>query len=291
MATVVLQSNSSLQYMFDPQQPLARPGKFSTVCKGSCVEDKRDVVIKILNYKNSPEADLKFSHPAFIPVTDVIDWNGKKVLVRPYVDGKDLIGIARTGYFRKESKRYLLKNIIFEILDALEFIHVLGYIHGDVRPHNILLVHEGSEIEKPEVRVLDLGLARKPATLTEGHIPFSLIYSSPEQMLQMHDIINQTSDLYSLAVTIYELLSGKVPFLYTNPEMLMHLMINQELPEHPFIPADLLAVLRKATARHRFLRPPKFYPKDEVKEMLKSAVEKRYQDGAEFREALQAAWK
>ena len=85
---------------------------------------------------------------------------------------------------------------------------------------------------------------------------FALIYSPPEQVLNCPELINATTDIYSLAITLYELLTRKVPFSNPHPTLLMHLQLVQALPKHRNIPDLLFEILQRATAKYSFQRPP-----------------------------------
>src|SRR4051812_29355238 len=124
-----------------------------------------------------------------------------------------------------------------QILGALRFAHRNGIVHRDIKPHNVLVDGEG------RLKVTDFGIARAGASqMTEaGSIIGTAQYLSPEQAKGAP--VDQTSDLYSVGVLLYELLTGTVPFTGDTPvEIAMkHLSQVPEAPseKRPEVPADL----------------------------------------------------
>src|SRR5262249_8372146 len=126
---------------------------------------------------------------------------------------EDIGGVALSSFLgdRKLSLKQLLK-VAISIADTLGAIHARGLIHTDIKPHNIII-----NVEKMEVKLSDFGSATylsheiqtsgQPSAI-EGTLP----YMSPEQTGRMNRAVDSRSDLYSLGITLYELLTGFVPF-------------------------------------------------------------------------------
>jgi serine/threonine protein kinase len=106
-------------------------------------------------------------------------------------------------------------------------------------------------------------------------------------VLNKTEITDPRSDLYSLAITVYELIAGKPPFLHSNPELLMNLQISYPLPESRAIPHPVYEILKKAAAKHRFPLPPSRYSSDEIDNMLEEGKQKRYSSATEMKDAIQ----
>ena len=169
-------------------------------------------------------------------------------------------------------------------------MHDKGIYHCDLRPQNILLYYDTNnkiDLTYPEVYLLDLGLAKtdaENASITTS--PFALIYSPPEQLLNHYELVNCSSDLYSLGITLYECITGVIPFTDENPELVMHLQLNAPLDENKKIPNPLFEVLKKATSKHKFTLPPNKIDSRELHEKLLLGQMERYHDANEFRYAL-----
>ena len=135
--------------------------------------------------------------------------------------------------------------------------------------------------------LIDLGLAKIEKEINSTcKVPFSLIYSPPEQVLNHNELVNASSDIYALGITLYELLTNEKPFESSHPEAIMRLQISSALPENRKIPTELFSILNKATAKHHFKLPPNKYHSEEIKKLLKSGQDARYQYVDGFRSDL-----
>jgi serine/threonine protein kinase len=291
MGTIVVKSDLQ-QYIFNPNIPLARPGKFSTVFLGVNPETKQPFLIKVLNVaKDNFVSEKSIDHPAFINVIDQFLWRDKPVIVKPFYDGETLFNLYRKSFFKKKDGKNILPEIVIQIGDGLQFLHSTGFVHRDIRPHNLLLqFKELSNLEPIQIKILDQALAMPISFSSLEKSPYSLLYASPEQVLQLHHLVDQTTDIYSLAISLYELISEKVPYNISNPELLTHLMLVQDLPKHPQINSALHSVFLKATSKAKFPRPPATMNFSEVEAMLMEAKGKRYQTVQEFVTAFSEAY-
>lgn len=182
------------------------------------------VALKVLNtaltsdpasverFKQEARAARRLSHPNIIRIHDFFEAGEKKFLSMEYLDGEDLKKILlRKKRFAEEETRMLM----IEVLRALDYAHRLGVIHRDIKPANIMLS------VKQEVKVADFGIAKiltnDDATKTCAMIVGTPLYMSPEQ-IEGGRGIDARSDIYSLGISCYELLSGKPPFRDGNIE-------------------------------------------------------------------------
>jgi len=138
-------------------------------------------------------------------------------------------------------------KIIFRVCKGLEYAHDNGVIHRDIKPSNILLNSSG------HVKITDFSIAyikKGESTLLKGLFG-SPSYMSPEQVKE--DIITEKSDLFSLGVVFYELLSGKKPFEGENEYSIMYKIVNEKHPGihdlRPELPKSLDRLLDKALAK------------------------------------------
>jgi serine/threonine-protein kinase len=175
----------------------------------------REVAVKVLHhhfaadqefverFRREASSAAALSHPNIVGIFDRGEWNGTYYIAMEYVAGRSLKSIVREGGALEPAAAI---DIVVQILRAAQFAHKRGVIHRDLKPHNVILDEEG------RARVTDFGIARAGAsdmTLT-GSIMGTAQYLSPEQAQGFS--VSAASDLYSVGVILYELLSGAVPF-------------------------------------------------------------------------------
>src|ERR687884_493020 len=191
-------------------------GGMSTVYRALDETLQRQVAVKLLNrevlsdsaqlppFRREARAVAQLNHPHVVGVIDAGEDEGRPYIVFEHVEGETLKDrIRRVGRLPvEEAIAYAI-----EIARALGCAHAHGIVHRDVKPQNVLIDVEGS------AKVTDFGIAR---TMTEegltadGRVLGTTDYVSPEQALG-HDV-NGQSDIYSLGVVLYEMLTGDVPF-------------------------------------------------------------------------------
>jgi eukaryotic-like serine/threonine-protein kinase len=222
----------------------------------------RRVAIKILNDRHA--ADDSFierfrreaknaaglSHPNIVSIYDRGEAEGTYYIAMEFLDGRSLkeLIVGRGPAPIKTAIDYAR-----QILAAVGFAHRHGIVHRDIKPHNVLVGSEG------RLKVTDFGIARSGASqMTEvGSIIGTAQYLSPEQARGAP--VDQTSDLYSVGVVLFEMLTGQVPFTGDTPlEIAMkHLSEVPKPPSElrPEVPHDLDSVVLRALAKD----PPERY--------------------------------
>jgi serine/threonine protein kinase len=175
----------------------------------------REVAVKVLHhhfaedqefverFRREASSAAALSHPNIVGIFDRGEWNGTYYIAMEYVAGRSLKAIVReTGPLEPATAI----DIVVQILHAAQFAHKRGVIHRDLKPHNVIIDEEG------RARVTDFGIARAgPSDMTlTGSIMGTAQYLSPEQAQGY--AVSGVSDLYSVGVILYELLTGMVPF-------------------------------------------------------------------------------
>ena len=232
-------------------------GGMSRVYRAFDEKLERWVAIKVLHAAVSADPDqlerfrreartvARLSHPHITHVIDAGEDGGTPYIVFEFVDGETLKDrIRRLGRLPvAEAVAYAI-----EIGRALGAAHALGIVHRDVKPQNVLVDAEG------RAKVTDFGIARSLEVegLTQpGRVLGTTDYVSPEQALGHR--VTDTSDLYSLGIVLYEMLTGDVPFRADTQVGVAMQHVKEPLPDvrhrRPEVSASLAAVLERATAK------------------------------------------
>jgi hypothetical protein len=193
------------------------------------------------------EASLagKLAHPHIVEIYDAVVEPDHSYLVMEYVPGTTLEAHSGVSTLLPLHK---VVEIIFKSIRALEYAFVHGIIHRDIKPGNILLSDKG------ETKVSDFGASfqhRPGHTTTQITGVGSPAYMSPEQVRM--EPLNQQTDIYSLGVTMYRLLTGRLPYNATNPAALAHAILYTPPPPpatlRPELPPVLDRIVLKAIAK------------------------------------------
>jgi serine/threonine-protein kinase len=146
-------------------------------------------------------------HPNIVDIYDILDVNGEVFLVFEFVDGETLDRRLDGGPLPVAE----LKPTLRLVCQALDYAHAQRVVHRDLKPSNIMLTRQGA------AKVMDFGIAREikdsASRLTRMDTSGTLAYMAPEQELGRFD---NRSDIFSLGVTLYEALTGQLPFLGPN---------------------------------------------------------------------------
>ena len=211
-------------------------GGMANVYRCTDTVDDREVAVKILKdeylnneefirrFKNESKAIAMLSHPNIVKVYDVSFGDMIQYIVMEYIDGITLKEyIDQQGIIEWKDAIHLTA----QILKALQHAHECGIVHRDIKPQNIMLLQDGT------IKVTDFGIARfsdkSTRTMTEQAIG-SVHYIAPEQA--RGDATDGKTDIYSVGVMLYEMLTGKLPF-DGDSAVTIALMQLQSTPKHP----------------------------------------------------------
>lgn len=290
---ISLQNGSDIKlgqhYEFDPEDKSSYLGQggMGVVFKGKLIHNDsgkfEDVAIKVMFKGLSEESVNRAKREASIQIVhenvirmygfiETIDFDGKPKyhIISEYLDGESLGEIIKSG--KKFSTKEALK-ITRNILSGLSMLHEKGYIHRDIDPSNIMICKDG------KVKLIDFGIAKKIRLFHEegfvdefqqktidGKFIGKVNYASPEQVKGEHEKTNIPSDLYSVGILLFQLLTGKLPFNGTTYQIIDgHL--KRPVPLKEIVATDLIEskdiqnIVKKATNKNQ---------------------DKRYQSASEF---------
>ena len=243
-------------------------GGMGTIYEGIDTRLDRKVAVKIMHphlaqdeefisrFIREAKAAASLSHPNIVNVMDQ-GWNQSGIpavfLVMELVEGQTLRElIASKGKFSvTETMNYLAP-----VVSALAAAHQIGIVHRDIKPENILISHDG------RIKIADFGLARganlgQTMTAEASVILGSVSYLSPEQV--QRGISDSRSDIYSVGVMAFEMLTGKRPHLSDSPLQIAYLHVNEDIPKVSSkgikLPKELDELIYSATSRNPDDRP------------------------------------
>ncbi len=237
-------------------------GGMALVYKAKCRLLNRFVAIKVLRtefindeeflkrFRIEAQAAASLSHPNIVSIYDVGHEGDIHYIVMEYVNGMTL-----KDYLEQKGPLDWREavNIVSQIAMAIEHAHKNHIVHRDIKPHNILFTKEGI------VKVTDFGIARAVSSSTitmAGNTIGSVHYFSPEQA--RGGFTDEKSDLYSLGIVLYELLTGKLPFDGDSPVAvaLKHIQDDPEEPVkiNPTIPKGVNSIVMRAIQKDQSMR-------------------------------------
>lgn len=292
-------------YSGSAKNSILEHGRFGILYKGIEENNGQEIAIKMLNpiYANDKiktmrfklEAALTLNHAGVVRNIDFVKQDENYYLIQEFVHGITLKSLKSNSKINKHNKHLFFAKVMIRVLEALEYVHLRNVFHRDLKPSNIMIINNKNgeiDFENPEIKLIDFGLARVRNIEVKAEnlkrIEFPLMYSSPEQLLNFNSLINSTSDIYMLGMTMYELFAGKLPFNDDIPAKILNLQIATNIPACSAIPAPIMKIIAKASAKETFAKPPSRYSNLEIRDILIRGQELRYQSAREMREAILA---
>jgi serine/threonine protein kinase len=233
-------------------------GGMATVYKAYHERLDRHVAIKLMHATFLQDEDFRarfqrearivarLEHPAIVPIYDYNEHENTPYLVMKFIEGMTLKKrVIKTGLTLEQSRDFLMR-----VAEGLDYAHKRGILHRDMKPSNILLDQED------QAYIADFGLARiaeaGASTISTDMMLGTPYYISPEQAQGSKDLSSRT-DLYSMGVILYELITGEVPFQADTPYAIVHghIYASPRLPSevNPNLPRAVDIVIRRALAK------------------------------------------
>lgn len=260
-------------------------GKFSQVFLAEKGPEK--FIIKQLHPRlgSSVEAILKFKAEATLPyiegvsakILDFEELNGNYFIVKEYLPGYTLKQL-QLKYGRKKYQGLFVKLCIV-LCQKLSELHAAGILHCDIKPGNILFYGNDFKKDAMDVRLLDMGMAlmrnKLPEKNKNARLPFSMLYSAPELMLNEPAYISELTDLFSVGVCMYETFASEVPYKENHAAILLQMMLALPFKKQKRIPDKIFDLISKTTQKPAFMRPAAQYSVEEALLLLKASLVKR----------------
>ena len=223
-------------------------------------------------FRREADTVAKLEHKNILPIYEydeaLVDGQRLAYLVMPFIRGGTLR--ERMDEMKRQGKQFDLNTVasyISQVADALSYAHSLGVVHRDIKPGNLLFHQDG------RLLLTDFGIVRlsaMPSLTSAGSFLGTAEYASPEQVRSGE--LDSRSDIYSLGIILYELLTGSVPFTGPNPFAIMSKQLNDPVPPVRSMRPDLSPAIE-------FI----------VKKALEKNPKGRYQSATEMAADLQAA--
>lgn len=170
-------------------------------------------------FMREAQSAAKLNHPNIVTIHEVGEFGGRPFIVTEYVGGQTLSDVVETGGLRPSEAI----NIIIQVCEGLEEAHNAGIVHRDIKPSNIVLEKSGHP------KIVDFGLAAVQGTqkiTRSGSAMGTVSYMSPEQL--RGTTVDRRTDLFSIGVVLYELITGKNPFAAGNEAAVQNLILTGE---------------------------------------------------------------
>lgn len=253
----IARSNDIVYEAYDPLMNRRVAIKELHMPAGSTPQQLED---RVNRFRREAHAVGSLNHRNIMTVFSFSEDQGRYFMAMEYLDGVTLRKEIDNAGFLTEERAV---EIACSVLDGLYHAHSEGVVHRDIKPDNIQIISNGS------VKITDFGIARltfQPNLTMDGQVFGTPSYMSPEQVVGKE--IDQRTDLFSVGVMLYEMLTGNKPFMGDNVIAITHAIVNASPPPTTQIKNSLWQVITRS---------------------LEKAPQMRYHNAAEMREALQEA--
>ncbi len=236
-------------------------GSLGTVYLARHMQFDRKVALKVihlelidhketrLRFRQEAETLSKLQHPNIVMLYDYIEDESGVYLVTEYAAGQPLdLYIQQTSGPISEHKT---QQLFLQVLEGVAYAHHMNIIHRDLKPANIIISEEG------QVKLLDFGMTKILDNTQTSTKRETVIYKSPEQI--RGDIIDKRSDIYTLGVILFQMLTGKPPYYQEqSAQTIASKIVSKPLPSpraiHPAVSDQMVQVIQKATQQSSFQR-------------------------------------
>lgn len=192
---------------------------------------------------------MSFMHRNIVKIFGITEQQGCLYIISEFINGLNIDTYCNQSlaYVSGKVRTDYILHFSTEILSALEYLHQIGVIHGDIKPSNIMVTSEGV------TKLVDMGIARfRSSVTTESSFIGTYSYAAPE--LINCDDVDFRVDIYAMGITVYELITGSNPFDDVDSRIIPHKQFYMELPPSEMIDPALMAILTRAVHKDRYQR-------------------------------------
>ena len=203
-------------------------------------------------FEQEAQAAARLNHPGIATIYGLEEIDNQMYIIMEFIEGQDLRGILESASDVENTPILSFETVLnyaIKIIEALLVAHENGIVHRDIKPENIMINTRG------EIKIMDFGLAKITGSelLTKiGEIMGTVAYMSPEQLSGQE--VDQRTDIWSLGVMLYEMISGERPFSGQYEQAIIYSILNETpKPMHPRysdIPQKLLQIIHKTLAKN-----------------------------------------
>lgn len=253
---------------------------FSPVFKANLKDSDKQVILKWTNLSTSSpkhsfsiqnESLFNFQSDGLPSGVHSIQQDDFFIVYRDYKEGITLDEYWKT--IKRKDRLNELRNIAISLFSILLKLEEMGIVHCDIKPSNILINENGS---KGRIQLIDFGLALDTKNVNERSILFPLGYAAPELLLNKLKLVDNRTDIFSIGILFWRLLTGELPLKNSNPGIYTNLQLTHPIPDHSAIPKKWHEFILKATSKPHFRTVPNYLSNDEVEHELKSAMNNRF---------------
>lgn len=272
-------------------------GKFGGICIGTVEGTGQKVSIKILKRYSwqLPEVLSRLQQIDYKHIAKVLEFFVKDrclYIVREYVEGFDLKSVLDDSRLRRKVgwKNFVVAGI--SLLNGLEVIHNAGILHRDIKPSNVVVRFSGNgkreDADFNDIVLIDFEQASLYPDVSEEKAPFAMLYSPPEMLMGFNSLVCPSSDLFSVGIMLFQLISGESPYPESNPEYIMNLQLTYPIKKTLWMKDRIFQVISRATHKQAFRVSPSRMSNAEKEKYLSMGIDGRYQTAGEMREEMQS---
>ncbi|HOE03803.1 MAG TPA: protein kinase [Bacteroidales bacterium] len=266
-------------------------GRFALVYPALMMPEKKKVICKQLHpglvgndenrFRFLLEASVQTDSDTIVKNLDLIANDDGLFLIQEYVEGIDMHNYLASMRISKQRRETEVIKLTLSILNSLIPLHEAGYIHCGLKPSSILVTRPPTaENDFPEVKLIDLYLCQSnkliPPQNTSPRTPYNIKYSAPELLLRHNNLVNPSTDLFSLGILLFEYVAGVAPHKFTNPIQMVQMQVSAPIPSHDHISDRLMSVILKACEKPAFRQAPGAYSHQQARELIAESMQYRY---------------